>query len=114
MIVSGSTTSCTGLLLLPQGPNIATGAQPTKCAGPKRNLRGPYNCTPDGSRKPSPQVLRSVRLSSNGCQRTPTFGTAALVSLFSHSSYRTPAETSNDYNPGMFHLGLKTVMSVST
>src|SRR5438477_169615 len=51
----------------------------------------------DGSRKPSPQVLRRVRLSSKGCQRTPTLGTAAFVSLFSHSSYRTPAENSNEW-----------------
>src|SRR5439155_14604083 len=96
MVVSGSATSWTGFESLPQGPNTATGAQPTKCAGPRPNLRGPYNCTMDGSRKPSPHVLRRVRLSSNGCQRTPTLGTAALVSLFSHSSYRTPAENSNE------------------
>src|SRR5438552_9008106 len=116
MIVSGSTTSCKvgfeashGVLIKP----LAPGAHVVPPIGPRRNLRGPYNCTPDGSRKPSPQVLRRVRLSSTGCQRTPTFGTAALVSLFSHSSYRPPAENSSERNPGMFHLGLKTGMSVS-
>src|SRR5438552_16449016 len=103
MIVSGSTTSCTGLLSLPQGPNNAVGAQPTKCAGPRRNLRGPYNCTPDGSRKPSPQVLRRVRLSSNGCQRTPNLRTAAFLSYLIHSSSRTPSPNSTAQNPGTFH-----------
>src|SRR2546428_13953694 len=96
IVVCGLGAYCTGLSSLPQGPNTFTGAQPTKCVGPRRNLRGPYNWTMDGSRKPSPQVLRRVRLSSKGCQRTPTLGTAAFVSLFSHSSYRTPAENSNE------------------
>src|SRR5215471_11364220 len=81
--------------------------------GPRRNLVGPNNWAIDGSRKPSPQVLRIVSCSSNGCQRTPTLGTAAFVSLFSHSSYRTPAVTSNEWKPGMFHLGLKIGMSAS-
>src|ERR1043166_411326 len=78
--VSGSATSWSGLLSLPQGPNLATGAQPIKWAEANVNLLGPYNWTIDGSRNPSPQVLRSVRLSSNGCQRTPTLGTAAFRS----------------------------------
>src|SRR5213080_2907337 len=107
MIVSGSVVSwqvgSSGVQGTPPGPvrgvimnPLGPGARVGPAIGPRRNLRGPYNCTPDGSRKPSPQVLRSVRLSSNGCQRTPTFGTAALVSLLSHSSYRTPAENSNE------------------
>src|SRR5437773_7347796 len=111
--VSGSSASWTGFVSLPQGPNTATGAQPTKFAGASRPLVGPYNMTIDGSRKPSPQVLRRVRLSSKGCQRTPTLGTAAFVSLFSHSSYRTPAENSNEWKPGKCHLGLKTGIRVS-
>src|SRR5437660_1715404 len=81
-----------GVLMNPLGP----GAHVVPPTGARRNLLGPYNCTMEGSRKPSPQVLRRVRLSSNGCQRTPTLGTAALVSLFSHSSYRTPAENSSE------------------
>src|SRR5206468_9955126 len=113
IVVCDSSTSWTGFLSLPQGPKTASGAQPTKCDGSTRNLRGPYNWIMDGSRKPSPQVLRRVRLSSNGCQRTPSLGTAAFVSLFSHSSYRTPAENSNEWKPGMRHLGLKIGMSVS-
>src|SRR5213594_2098337 len=95
-VSSGLVTCWTSLVGLLQGPNTATGAQVVPPIGARRNLLGPYNCTMDGSRKPSPQVLRSVRLSSNGCQRTPNLGTAALVSLFSHSSYRTPAENSNE------------------
>src|SRR6266567_2236125 len=95
-VVSGLPISWTGLLALPQGPNTDTGAHVVPPTGARRNLSGPYNCTMEGSRKPSPHVLRRVRLSSNGCQRTPNLGTAALVSLFSHSSYRTPAENSNE------------------
>src|SRR5215469_16057754 len=81
-----------GTLINPLGP----GGRVKPPIGPRRNTVGPYNWTSDGSRKPSPQVLRRVRLSSNGCQRRPTLGTAAFVSLFSHSSYRTPAEISNE------------------
>src|SRR5204862_2384458 len=81
MVVSGSATfwsvpAC----------SVPGGENPTKCTGPSKNLSGPYNWTIEGSRKPSPQVLRMVNCSSNGCQRTPTFGTAAFVSLFNHSS----------------------------
>src|SRR5438874_6117100 len=113
IVVCESSTSWTGLLSLPQGPKTASGAQPVKCDGRRANLVGTYNWTMDGSRKPSPQVLRRVRLSSKGCQRTPTLGTAAFVSLFSHSSYRTPAENSNEWKPGKCHLGLKTGIRVS-
>src|SRR6266480_6906207 len=81
-----------GILINPLGP----GGRVRPPMGPSRNLLGPYNWTMDGSRKPSPQVLRMVRLSSNGCQRTPTLGTAAFVSLFSHSLYRTPADSSSE------------------
>src|SRR6266508_1982789 len=112
-VVAGSATSCRGFVGLPGGPKIAEGANPTKWAEASVNLLGPYNWTMDGSRKPSPQVLRRVRLSSKGCQRTPTLGTAAFVSLFSHSSYRTPAENSNEWKPGKCHLGLKTGIRVS-
>src|SRR6266704_4313165 len=96
-----------------QGPNTATGAHVVPPIGARRNLLGPYNCTMDGSRKPSPQVLRIVRLSSDGCQRTPTLGTAAFVSLFNHSEYRTPAENSSEWNPGIFIFSLKIGTSVS-
>src|SRR5207302_7319697 len=95
-VSSGLVTSTAGLPGLPQGPKRATGAHVVPPIGARRNLLGPYNCTIDGSRKPSPQVLRKVRLSSKGCQRIPTLGTAALVSLFSHSSYRIPAENSSE------------------
>src|SRR5919204_709524 len=94
-VVSGSGTSWSGFVGLPGGPKVAVGANPMKWAGAITPRLGPYNWTMDGSRKPSPHVLRRVRLSSKGCHRTPTLGTAALVSLFSHSSYRTPAENSN-------------------
>src|SRR5437667_4803338 len=95
MVVSGLVTSWEfshGLLIKP----LAPGEHVVPPIGPKRNLVGPYSWTIDGSRKPSPQVLRRVRLSSNGCQRIPTLGTAAFVSLFSHSSYRTPADNSSE------------------
>src|SRR5213595_702831 len=108
MVVSGSATfwsvpAC----------SVPGGENPTKCTGPSKNLSGPYNWTIEGSRKPSPQVLRMVNCSSNVCQRTPTFGTAAFVSLFNHSSYRTPAVNSREYNPGMLNLGLKIGKSAS-
>src|SRR6266513_6256108 len=105
--VSASATSWSGFVGLLGGPKIAEGANPTKWAEASVNLTGPYNWTMDGSRKPSPQLLRMVRLSSNGCQRTPTLGTAAFVSLFSHPSYRTPAVSSSEWKNAMFHLGLK-------
>src|ERR1700757_2861196 len=95
-VVSGFLMSWIWLLALPHGPNTATGAHVVPPTGARRNRLGPYNCTMEGSRKPSPQVLRSVRLSSNGCQRSPNLGTAALVSLLNHSSYRTPAEISSE------------------
>src|SRR5205807_5268154 len=103
MVVSGLVVSwkvgfeaSQGVLIKP----LAPGAHVVPPIGPRRNLVGPYSWTMDGSRKPSPQVLRRVRLSSKGCQRIPTLGTAAFVSLFSHSSYRTPAENSNEWKPG--------------
>src|SRR4029453_13463525 len=108
MVVSGSVTVCRSF-----ARSVPGGENPMKVAGPRRNLRGPYSWVSDGSRKPSPQVLRRVRLSSNGCQRTPTLGTHAFVSLFSHSSYRTPAENSKEENPGMWYFGLKIGMIVS-
>src|ERR1041385_9313888 len=85
--VSGSITSCCGLLALPGGPKTAVGANPTKCAGASSDRCGPNNCTRDGSRKPSPQVLRMVRLSSNGCQRTPTLGDRKSTRLNSSHGY---------------------------
>src|SRR6266567_8534149 len=85
MVVSGLVTlwklgfeGSQGVLINP----LAPGAHVLPPSGPRTNLRGPYNWTMDGSRKPSPQVLRRVSCSSNGCQRTPTLGTAAFVSLF--------------------------------
>src|SRR5437588_6764164 len=94
-VSSGLPIGCTGLVALPQGPKTPTGAQIVPPTGARRNLCGPYNWTMDGSRKPSLQVLRMVSCSSNGCQRTPTFGTVALVLLLNHSSYRTPAVNSS-------------------
>src|SRR5438094_3669295 len=95
MVVSGSVISAAAA----QGTKKPlTGGHVVPPIGPRRNLRGPYNWTMDGSRKPSPHVLRMVRLSSNGCQRSPTLGTAAFVSLFSHSLYRTPADSSSESN----------------
>src|SRR5919204_1436484 len=113
IMVSGSATSWSGLVGLPGGPKIALGANPTKWAGPRTNQNGPYNSSIEGSRKPSPQVLRRVSWSSNGCQRAPTLGTNALVSLFNHDSKRAPAVNSREWNPGIFHFGLKTGMSTS-
>src|SRR5207247_8578901 len=115
MVASGLVTSwkvgfegSQGVLINP----LAPGAHVVPPIGPRPNLVGPYNWTMDGSRNPSPQVLRRVRLSSNGCQRTATLGTAAFVSLFSHSEYRTPAENSSEENPGMLNLGMNTGMGV--
>src|SRR5438105_1115277 len=85
-VVSGFFTVCNGLLALPGGPKTAAGANPTKLVGASAKTVGPNNWPIEGSRKPSPQVLRMVRLSSNGCQRNPTLGTNAFVLLFFHAS----------------------------
>src|SRR5437879_6634630 len=93
MVASGLVTSwkvgfeaSQGVLIKP----LAPGAHVVPPIGPRRNLVGPYSWTMDGSRKPSPHVLRRVKLSSTGGQRIPTLVTAAFGWVVSHSSYPPP------------------------
>src|SRR4051812_11491844 len=80
---------------------------PRKLVGARPVVGEAYNSKSDGSRNPSPHVLRIVSVSSKGCQRSPNFGTRTLVSLFLKTSKRAAAVNSSEWKPGTALSGLK-------